>query len=112
MFLQRIKNFNNECTFLLSSVRFDVRYKIKGQVNSESKKHEFVGEYGWEMKWSEPNNGFMLQNPKVQGTKAIFKMYSSFLNTISHYFNSKCAETRQLLRSQIVKMVYSLRIEI
>ena len=70
--MQRIKNLNNECTFLLSSVRFDVRYKIKGQVNSESKKHEFVGEYGWEMKWSEPNNGFMLQNPKVQGTKAIF----------------------------------------
>ncbi len=49
-----------------------MRYKIKGQVNSESKRHEFVGEYGWELKWSKSNNGFMLHNSKIEGTVAIF----------------------------------------
>ena len=64
---------NNIFTMSIHSFnRFDVRYKIKGQIDSESRKHEFVGEYGWELKWSKPNNGFILQNPKVDGTVAIF----------------------------------------
>lgn len=38
-----------------------MRYKIKGLVNGTSLKHEFIGEYGWEMKWSSSFNGFIIE---------------------------------------------------
>ena len=47
----------------MSAFRFDVKYKIDGKVNPKTQKHEFIGEYGWQLKWSESDLGFKLQNP-------------------------------------------------
>ena len=60
--------------------RFDVKYKIDGKVNPKTQKHEFIGEYGWQLKWSESDLGFKLENPHwktVTGKIAIMYRDSS-----------------------------------
>ena len=35
-------------------------------MNATSKKHEFIGEYGWQLRWSESDSGFKLENSKIK----------------------------------------------
>ncbi len=57
---------------LCKNTEFDVKYKIKGNVSAESRKHEFIGEYGWEIKWFNDVNGFLLSSSDKPDVTAIY----------------------------------------
>ena len=60
------KLYNFQYRNSASFFRFDAKYKINGTVNPNTKEHEFNGEYGWQLKWSDSDLGFRLQNPNFE----------------------------------------------
>ena len=66
MYFQETKIYNLQPRNYDYIFRFDAKYKINGKVNPNTKKHEFNGEYGWQLKWSDSDLGFRLQNPNIE----------------------------------------------
>ena len=60
-------------------------------MNATSKKHEFIGEYGWLLRWSESDSGFKLENSKMKNVigNIIPTYLLSHLNNLAYVFFSE-----------------------
>ena len=57
-------------------------------MNPNTKKHEFNGEYGWQLRWSESDLGFRLENPNHNVTGSVHNCVQPEIRSFFMNFNS------------------------